>query len=108
MDDLDKIEKANNTEKYNSENNISRDHPSLCMNQKNNEIEDKRSYLPENNTNMDIIESNSVPCKKMKLDKHAIHDSSNLMPLNDEKFILDIDLDFFSVANPFLQDYSEV
>ena len=45
--------------------------------------------------------------KKFKLDNSLNH-NNELIPVDGEKYILDIDLDYFSVTNPFLKDYTEV
>ena len=36
------------------------------------------------------------------------HNGSRLLPDSNEPYILDIDLDYFTVTNPFLQDYTQV
>ena len=49
----------------------------------------------------DVSTENSV--KRLKLENIKYE-----FPKIHEKYILDIDLDFFSVANPFLQDFTKV
>ena len=50
----------------------------------------------------DAPTENSV--KRLKLENIVKYE----LPKIHEKYILDIDLDFFSVANPFLQDFTKV
>lgn len=50
----------------------------------------------------DVPTENNV--KRLKLEDIVKYE----LPKIHEKYILDIDLDFFSVANPFLQDFTKV
>ncbi|XP_065676613.1 UPF0489 protein C5orf22 homolog isoform X1 [Hydra vulgaris] len=80
-----------------------------CSNQLNNsqnvvlQVCQTSDLINEIDEKEKLNEFTNAQSKKIKLDKACTY----IRPIDGEKYILDIDLDYFSVTNPFLKDYTK-
>lgn len=69
-----------------------------------------KNYVTGQRDTVETAETKQSFVEKHKLrgEKETKQDIVTLLPTSSDRYILDIDLDFFSVTNPFLQDYTKV